>query len=219
MQGLAKHIERIFRAVSTLPCFRDYTLIGGTALALQINKRKSEDLDFCIWSKNLKRDKPKVNWPAIEQELESAGKITSRDVLGFDQVNFILDGVRISFITKQKNLSPVTEPVHILNNISAAGITAIGAMKVELILRSSEFKDYYDIYSILREGISLKEMVLAASKYSNYRLKTRDALSFLSEGSNFRKDKNFALLEPFYDIDNKGIEEYIRSVIQKEFAL
>ena len=49
--------------------------LGGSALSLQINKRKSEDLDFCIWSKNLKKDKPVVHWPAIEKELETAGKI------------------------------------------------------------------------------------------------------------------------------------------------
>jgi predicted nucleotidyltransferase component of viral defense system len=217
MQGLAKHTEKVFRSVSKLFCLHDYTLIGGTALSLQINKRKSEDLDFCIWSRNLKKDKPIVNWPIIEKELDSAGKLTSRDVLGFDHVNFIVDGVRISFITKQTNLSPVTKPVAVLNNISSADIPAIGAMKVELILRRNEFKDYYDIYSILREGISLKEIVLAASRYSNFRLKTRDALSFLSNGNNFRKDKGFDLLDPVYDIDHRGIEEFIKDVIRREY--
>jgi predicted nucleotidyltransferase component of viral defense system len=219
MHGLAKHTEKIFRSVSSLPCLKEYTLIGGTALALQINKRKSEDLDFCTWSKNLKKDKPTIDWPAIEKELETAGKITSRNVLGFDQVNFIVSGVRLSFIAKQKNLNPVKQPVPILNNISAADIRAIGAMKIELILRRSEFKDYYDIYSILQEGNSLKELVLLASKYSNQLLKTRDALSFISNGNNFRKDKSFALLDPYYDIDHKGIEEYIKSVIRKDYSV
>jgi RNA recognition motif-containing protein len=217
MQGLAKPTERVFRSVSTLPCLKEFTLIGGSALSLQINKRKSEDLDFCIWSKNLKKDKPVVNWPAIEKELETVGKITSRDVLGFDHVNFTVNGIRITFIAKQKNLSPVKMPVTILNNISAADIDAIGAMKIELILRRNDFRDYYDIYSILKEGKSFKELVLAASKYSNHRLKTRDALSFLSNGNNYRKDNSFALLEPFYDVNQKDIEEYIKSVIRKEF--
>jgi len=217
MQGLAKHTESVFRRVSTLSCLREYTLIGGTALALQINKRKSEDLDFCIWSKNLKKDKPTVDWPSIEKDLETAGKISSRDLLGFDQVNFTVNGVRISFIAKQRNLNPVRKPVVILNNIMAADINAIGAMKIELILRRNEFRDYYDIYSILQEGISLKELVLSASKYSNYRLKTRDALNFLSNGKNFKRDKGFALLDPLYDIDHTGIEVYIKSVIRKDF--
>lgn len=218
MQGLAKHTERFFTLVSGLPCLKNYTLIGGTALSLQINKRLSKDLDFCIWSKNLKKDKPTIDWPTIEKELETIGKITSRDVLGFEQVNFTVSGMRLSFIARQTNLSPVKKPVTILNNITAADIDSIGAMKIELILRRSEFKDYYDIYSILQEGRSLKVLVLAASKYSNHRLKTRDALSFLSNGNNYRKDKDFSLLEPFYDIDHKGIEYYIRSVIRKEFS-
>jgi hypothetical protein len=91
-------------------------------------------------------------------------------------------------------------------------------MKTELILRRSEFRDYYDIYCILREGVSMKEIVNKASDYSNRLLKVRDALSFLSDGSNYRRDKSFNLLEPFYDIDNRGIEEFIRSTIKKEYG-
>jgi len=219
MEGLTEHTERLFTKISLLPCIREYLLIGGTALALQIHKRKSEDLDFCKWSLNLKRDKPTVDWPQIEKELSTAGKIDSRDILGFDQVNFVVNSVRISFIAKQKNLSAVKYPVNILNNIRAADLTAIGVMKVELILRRSEFRDYYDIYSILQEGISLRELVSAASKYSNHLLKTRDALSFLSNGNNYKKDKNFNLLEPAYDIDHKGIEEFIKFAISREYSI
>lgn len=219
MQGLAAHTKSVFIRLSDLDCIKEFTLIGGTALALQINKRKSEDLDFCIWSRNLKKDKPEVNWPVIEKELETVGSIDSRDILGLDQVNFIVDGVKISFLAKQFNLSPVTKPVAIHNSIKAADITAIGAMKIELILRRSEFRDYYDIYSILREGQSLKELVGAASKYSNHRLKIRDALSFLANGTNYKREKSFALLEPAYDIDHREIEEFIKSVIKIEFGI
>jgi len=219
MKGLAKKTEKILIKVSELGCIKEYTMIGGTALSLQINHRLSEDLDFCIWSKNLKKDKPDVNWPSIESELYSVGRITSRDVLGFDQVNFVINGVRITFVTKQRNLSPVTEKVHILNNIFAADIDAIGAMKIELVLRRSEFRDYYDIYSILNKGRSLKELVSKASKYSNHLLKTRDALSFLANGSNFKKDGNFSLLKPAYDIDSRTIESFIKSAIKKEYYL
>lgn len=217
MKGLADKVNLIFEQVSQLECVRDYTLIGGTALSLQINKRLSEDLDFCQWSQNLRSDKPVVNWPAIEKELESVGEISSRDVLGFDHVNFVLDGVNISFFTKQENLSPVKDFGFFHHLIRAAGIDAIGAMKIELILRRSEFKDYYDLYSILREGRSLKALVAAASAYSNHRLKSRDALSFLANGSNYKKTRNFSLLLPFYNIDHKGIERYMREVIKREF--
>ena len=219
MQGLTKDTSKIFRAVSLLPCLQDYILVGGTALSVQINKRKSEDLDFCIWTKKLKRYKPSVDWPVIERELETVGKIESRDILGFDQVNFVVKGVRITFVSKQENLSPVKNPVAILNNIFAADIYAIGAMKTELILRRSEFRDYYDIYSLLLEGQSLKSMVDGASKYSNRTLTTRNALSFLANGSNYKRGKEFDILMPVYEITNKGIEDLIKSVIKKEYPL
>jgi hypothetical protein len=219
MQGLAEKTEKLFEGISKLSSLKGYTLIGGTALSLQINKRLSEDLDFCKWSVNLKKDKPTVDWPKIEKELATVGTIDSRDVLGFDQVNFVVSGVKVSFITKQDNLSPVKHPVKILQNIIAADIDALGAMKVEVILRRSEFRDYYDIYSILKEGRLLKELVTGASKYSNHLLKSRDALIFLSDGRKFRMNSTFHLLKPFYKIDNLGIEDYIKDAIKKEYPL
>jgi hypothetical protein len=217
MQGLAEQTNKIFGAVSLLNCIIDYTLIGGSALSLQIGKRLSEDLDFCKWSTNLKTDKPTVDRPQIEKELGNIGNIEKIDILGFDQVNFIVGGVKISFLTKQENLSPVKKLIPILNNIKAADLDSIGAMKVELILRRSEWRDYYDIYSILKENISLRSIIAGASSYSNYRLKTRDALNFLSNGNNYKKDKNFHLLKPMYDVDSKGIEELIKFTIRKEY--
>lgn len=56
-------------------------------------------------------------------------------------------------------------------------------------------------------------------KYSNHTLKTRDALSFLSNGSNYKKGKDFDLLDPVYDITNKAIEDLIKLTIKKEYPL
>jgi len=219
MNGLTKNTEKIFEAVSLLDCIKEYILIGGTAISLQIGKRLSEDLDFCRWSTDLKKDKPTVNWPQIKEELETIGKIEKMDVLGFDQVNFVIDNVKISFLAKQKNLSPVKTLVPILNYINAADLESLGSMKVELILRRSNFRDYYDIYSLLKEGISLKTIIEGAAVYSNHTLKTRDALSFLANGSNYKKGKDFDLLKPVYEVNNKTIEDLIKSIIRKEYPL
>jgi len=219
MQGLTENTNRIFEAISKLNCINGYTLIGGTALSMQIDKRLSEDLDFCKWSTNLKKDKPTVDWPTIERELNTVGNIDSRDIFGFDQVNFIIDGIKISFLAKQENLSPVKNTVKILNNIKAADLDSLGVMKVEIMLRRSEWRDYYDIYCLLKEGISLKAMINGASNYSNHRLKSRDALNFLSNSNNYKKDKDFHLLKPAFNIEGKSIEDFIKSVIKKEYII
>jgi hypothetical protein len=219
MKGLMEKTEKIFGEISKLSCIKDYTLIGGTAISLQIGKRLSEDLDFCKWSTNLKSDNPAVDWPQIQKQLETIGKIDKVDVLGFDQVDFFVNEVKISFLTLPKRLSPVNNLVPILNNIKAADLASLGVMKVELTLSRREFRDYYDIYSLLKEGQSLKAMVNGASIYSNRTLKTRNALGFLANGSNYKREKEFDLLKPVYDITNKTIEDLIKSIIKKEYPL
>ena len=70
---------------------------------------------------------------------------------------FIVSGVKIFFLAKQENLRlPVTNQVQGIYNIKAADLEAIGAMKVELMLRRTEWRDYYDIYSILKERKIIK---------------------------------------------------------------
>jgi len=219
MKGLMEKTEKIFGEVSKLSCIKDYTLIGGTAISLQIGKRLSEDLDFCKWSTNLKNDNPAVDWPQIQEQLETIGKIDKVDVLGFDQVDFFVNEVKITFLTLPKRLSPVNNLVLILNNIKAADLASLGVMKIELTLSRREFRDYYDIYSLLKKGQSLKAMVNGASIYSNHTLKTRDALSFLSNGSNYKKGKDFDLLNPVYAVTNKEIEDLIKSTIKKEYPI
>jgi hypothetical protein len=83
----------------------------------------------------------------------------------------------------------------------------------------SNFRDYYDIYSIMKAGVSLKSMINGATQYSNHILKTKDILNFISDGNNFRKDKQFDLLKPKYQLSEKEIEEFIRSIILREYGL
>ena len=150
-QGLTTNIEAIIEQVAQLECIKPYILCGGTALAIQIGHRKSEDLDFMMWRIS-KTEKPEVNWNAIERELkEKIGEIENFNMLGFDQVEFVVRGVKFSFFVSD-NLSPVTAPTEYLGNIRLADIESIMAMKMEVMLRRMKFRDYYDIYCMLQEG-------------------------------------------------------------------
>ena len=217
LKGLTDNTRKQINAISQLRSINDFTLIGGTALSLQIENRLSEDLDFCKWTTSLKSDKPTVDWFKIENELKTIGEIEKKDILGFEHVNFIMNGVKLSFFAKQYNLSPLTNKIKIINNIVVADIEAIGIMKIEVCMRRSNFRDYYDIYSILKKGISLKKIIQKAVKYSNYTLKTRDALHFLTDGKRFKIDKSFELLQAIYDITPNEIEVYIKNMILKEY--
>lgn len=213
MNGLAPQTSALITKVSELECIRPYLLVGGTALSLQIKNRESEDLDFMKW-RTSKSEKREVDWPQIKKELSTIGTIEKMDLLDLDHVEFKVDGVKLSFYVNP-NASPVNSPVHYLNNIYLADKKSIGAMKIEVMLRRSKFRDYYDIYSLLKVGEDINEMIELATKYSGHRLKTKNIISLLSNSTRFTKESDFKNLNPIYDICPLEIEEYIKSKLKR----
>ena len=206
-QGLTHNIESIIEQVAQLECIKPYILCGGTALAMQIGHRKSEDLDFMMW-RTSRTQKPEVDWNAIERELtEKIGTIDNFNMLGFDQVEFLVRGVKFSFFVSD-NYSPVTAPFDYMGNIRLADAVSIMAMKMEVMLRRMKFRDYYDIYSILKEGYPIQEGIEKALNYSRHRLSSKNIIMMLLAGQ-FIPDNNFSNLEPKYDVTKEQIREYI----------
>ena len=206
-QGLTANIDAIIEQVSQMECIKPYILCGGTALAMQIGHRKSEDLDFMMWRIS-KTEKPEVNWNLIEKELtEKIGPIENFNMLGFDQVEFRVKGVKFSFFVSE-NYSPISNPVDYMGNIRLADIESIMAMKMEVMLRRMKFRDYYDIYSIIKEGHSINDGIEKARKYSRFRLSKKNLVAMLLSGQ-FGPDENFSTLEPKYDVGKEEIRNYI----------
>lgn len=208
-KSLAPHTGRVFEAISRLECIKPYTLVGGTALSLQIEKRQSEDLDFMKWLTK-RGEKPEVAWPAIKKELESIGEIREYEVGSFDFASFNFEGVMLSFYAAPRKAIPSMQRIPYQNNLYIADMESIGAMKMEAMLRRSKFRDYYDIYSILKEGKDLKKMIDAALEHSGHKLRTRGLLAMLTNGSRFIKEKGFEEQLPVYDVTPYDIQEYIK---------
>ena len=213
MTALTPYTNKIFDKIAALESIKPYILVGGTALALQLNTRLSEDLDFMSW-KSYKSQKQEVDWVSIEKDLSGVGIIQGRDIWDFDHVEFIVSGVKISFYASSK-FSPITEPVHIKDNLLLADIKAIGAMKLEVMLRRSNFRDYYDIYSILQHGVNFKEVIELSLIYSDHVLSTKNLLAMLTDSSRFHIDNGFEQLKPKYKITPIQIETYLKECINK----
>lgn len=214
MKGLAKHTSSIIDAISKLECIKTYVLVGGTALSIQLNTRESEDLDFMSW-RTSKAEKREVDWPRIKKELETVGTVEKCDILDIDHVEFLVNGVKLSFYANP-NYSPLQTKIQFLNNIFLADITSIGAMKMEVMLRRSKFRDYYDIYSILEAGVDINEMINLALRYSRHRLKSKNLIAMLTRSDRFTPDSNFKSLNPIYDITPLDIEKRIISVLSQD---
>ena len=211
MRGIAKHTQAIIESISRLDCMKGWILAGGTALAIQLDHRKSEDLDFMRWQSS-KGEKMDVDWPTIQLQLDGIGNVQSVDILEYNHVVFVVSGVKLSFYARESR-SPVKQPLPFLNHIVLADIEAIAAMKIEVMLRRSKFRDYYDIYCILLEDKNVMKFVQAAGAYCNHKIKSRNFLAMLTNHHYFEPDSRFDQLDPKYVITPQEIETYIKSLI------
>lgn len=210
--SLAPQTGRIIEAVSRLECIKPFVLVGGTALSIQLKTRQSEDLDFMRWKLN-KDDTLDIGWPELQHELETVGEVQDVQVSGFDQALFVLDGVKISFYAAPRKRIATMQEIPYLNNIRLADVESIGVMKMEAMMRRNKFRDYYDIYSILKNGADINNLISMALEHSGHKLKTKGLMAMLTNGELFRKDEQFQQLQPVYDVSAEDIEIYIKSLL------
>jgi len=215
MKGLSQHTERIIEQISKLECIKNYTLIGGTALALQLGHRLSEDLDFCKWRKSRKHFIRIDDWKNIDNELTALGKV-EKNILDDNHIDFKVNDVKITFYADNEFKEPkklVKQPF--LNNLKIADVTSIGIMKLALMLHRNSHKDYYDIYSILQSGVSLEDIVYGAADYTEHRLKTKNIIAMLVDSEYVLLDKKFKELNPVYDFHLSFLEKEISAKVKE----
>jgi len=216
MKGLSPQTTRIFQSIQDFELLKEYLLIGGSAIALQMQHRLSADLDFCKWQDDPDILKKEIQWPEIENFLKSIGSVKT-EVIDLYQANFFLEEIKITFYSNELASSREVEIGKHYKKVALASLSSLGAMKLEVMSRRHLFRDYYDVYSILRAGISLNGIISQCGRYSRHRLKTKTILSILSNGSLFKKEENFSLLHPKYAVSATDIQEYMRKEIKRCF--
>lgn len=219
MQGINEQTETVLLTLSESDLFKDYTLIGGTALSIEINARISDDLGFCIWQDRIKGKLYEIKWSGIEKFFQSKFKNVSMDLLDLQQVNFVVAGVRLTFFVREDVNSKQIHTQNLLNNITSSDVESIGAMKLELLRRRNIFRDYYDIYAILKEGFKIAELIDLAIEYSRNKITLKTILSILSNPEKFEKEEKFELLNPKYNVTSRDIRDFILEQYKEESAI
>ena len=214
MDGILQKTKEVLDKISTFESIKDYVMVGGTALSLQIKHRLSEDIDFFQWKKS-KNQRLSVNCSHIEKELATIGEF-EKIIIEFNQVDYTVDGIKITFFCDNQLKQPEDlKTIIYKNNVRLADINSIGAMKLEVALHRSLFRDYYDFFSIIKAGGDFNTIVDCALKYSKYRLRTREIVSMLSNSSRFYNDVNIEHLYPQYKIKAQEIEDFLIPYIKR----
>jgi hypothetical protein len=134
----------------------DFVLYGGTALALRLGHRASEDFDF-FSNQSFQPDEleRRIRFLAGSVRLQSSPDtlVSSVDRNGPVKVSFF-GGLRLRRVQDPEN---VEGPA-----LAVASLLDLAATKVKVVQDRAEAKDYIDLGRLLEEGIDLASALGAA---------------------------------------------------------
>jgi hypothetical protein len=132
---------------------REFYLVGGTAIALQIGHRRSIDFDMFKPSNiNFTRTLKKINTEKIQHT------ITYRAT---DQIHLVVNSVKVTFFQYPYAIEANMDFEKIFR---MPDLLTLGAMKAYALGRRSKWKDYVDLFFILKNNFSIKEISTEAEK-------------------------------------------------------
>ena len=188
-------------------------LCGGTAQSLQMQHRKSEDLDFELLG--TRKERPSLDFSAISNELSSVFPNCRKEFLSKNQLQVFVNGnVKLSFFRPENQVSELGKGF-VYNNIITPTLQELLGMKLFTITVRSAFRDYYDIYALLKEGFDLANGVDYAGRFSRHSIHSKFIYSILLNDNYFHKPTDFSLLEPKYDVSTEDIADYIKQYIEE----
>lgn len=169
---------------------REYYLAGGTAVALHIGHRRSIDFDlFKNSSLNHKKNLNRISDCGLQYE------VTRRVA---DQMNVTVGNVKVTFLEYPFN---VEAKARLENIIRIPELIDLSAMKAYALGRRSKWKDYVDLYFILKDHFSFSQVAERASGIF---------------GQLFSEKLFRAQLSYFDDIDYSEQVEYVNSAVPEE---
>ena len=146
------HLEILSREQADLLPFikkyiKQYYLVGGTAIALHIGHRRS--IDFDLFTEG------KVNTNSLRKQVLSSGfpsDVIHQDV---DQIHFNINKVKLTFYKY-----PFTIPANIFHEVyfRIPDLPSLAAMKAFALGGRGKWKDYVDLYFIIKNHFSVQEI-------------------------------------------------------------
>ncbi|MGE0089964.1 MAG: nucleotidyl transferase AbiEii/AbiGii toxin family protein [Bacteroidales bacterium] len=175
---------------------RSFYLVGGTAIALHLGHRRSIDFDLFTSSRlDKSKIKSKLNQVPFKQVM------LFEDV---DQLHKLINGVKFTFFSFPYQ---IRHEIAIEKIISMPDLLTLASMKAFALGRRSKWKDYVDLYFILKEHYSIKEI----SEEANKNFPSQFSEKLFREQLAFHKDIDYS--EPVEYIGEEIPEEEIKNFL------
>jgi predicted nucleotidyltransferase component of viral defense system len=156
---LSDHLKELLtRTLQTVrEVYGQFYLAGGTALALQLGHRRSDDLDFFC--------EHDFDGEQLAQDILRIGGTIDTESPG--TLHASMAGPKLSFF---RYPYPLIGDTWTIGGIRAASVEDIACMKVIAIAQRAEKKDFFDMYEVLKlySPFLLRELVMR--KYGEKRI-------------------------------------------------
>lgn len=138
-QTVSSELLELLKYISKSKIFKNFVLVGGTSLALQIGHRNSIDID--MFGESI------IDVEEFVEELNKFGKV---EILSRSKNILILlvNSIKVDFVNYRYKL---LENYFICEDIRLASKKDIAAMKLNAITGRGSRKDFIDLYFLLEE--------------------------------------------------------------------
>lgn len=141
-RGLSPEVQRVWdRVGSASPPSAE--LLGGTALAIHLEHRRSEDLDMFVHGP--------FDPPSLLRALRRLGGV-EEPFLADGTLNCVFDGVKLQFLraTGQHQIAAGRK----VGQMTVGSLPDVAATKLKVVGDRGELRDYYDLMCIEERGVA-----------------------------------------------------------------
>ena len=233
-----------FARLQNDPRLAGFTLVGGTALALQIGHRISEDLDFNIFGQKLPikaidglLDDLAASGSAIESlitpEQKLGFKINTSENLDHYIQDYLIDGAKVTFHSRNEGDRPKAQIEYLKtapkvaaskSGFDVLSVEGLLVMKSLVVYDRVKSRDLYDLMVLSRDhGYTLDDIFLAIHSYQPIRNKDPEHFKSVVTGviPLDKNDEGFASIQlnmkmaDIYKYFKKLINDYEIKVVQQ----
>lgn len=167
---LPEKTRSLFDRLIEEPLMRGMTLVGGSALALQISHRLSKDLDFAVFGPRIPADRIDALMAGLEKEGRAVSLLTPQSSIERFKINtgkrlldfardYVVDGAKMTFFARgagegvtQEQLDWLTAAprTHTGKGFDVLGVEGIFAMKALLLADRARSRNLFDLMALIQ---------------------------------------------------------------------
>ncbi|MEI6066078.1 MAG: nucleotidyl transferase AbiEii/AbiGii toxin family protein [Methylococcaceae bacterium] len=187
----------LLELIDTAPFLHKYVFVGGSALTLYLCHRQSEDIDFFTYADNFDR----------LEILKYIKRFEHKEILNDNgnQLDLLLCGVKVTFFNANWAFLKPDKP----DKFNIATLKSIAILKVNVLFLRAKYRDYYDLYFLVKEVISIRvlfessKQIIAGITYKLFCI----ALLYIDD----IEDDNIAHLQPKELISKAAIRDFFQN--------